>query len=148
MQQGDSGVSEGVKVEVVGVRSEDGDAVVDFPLDHLTRLDEQLSRPKWVVPVRHDDDLERLLQASIRLCKESTYSPLALQISYTVKTTIELLHNIYQCTSLHVYVYKSCIPIMLFSLYMYMYIICRQIVEICVSVDHNMVATYYHGVQV
>ena len=47
-----------------------GDAVADFPLDHLARLDEQLGRPKWVVPVRHDDDLERLVRASIRLCKE------------------------------------------------------------------------------
>lgn len=47
-----------------------GEAVVDFPLDHLARLDEQLGRPKWVVPVRHDDDLERLLRASIKLCKE------------------------------------------------------------------------------
>ena len=42
----------------------------DFPLDHLARLDEQLGRPKWVVPVRQDDDLERLLRASIKLCKE------------------------------------------------------------------------------
>ena len=45
---------------------------VEFPLDHLARLDEQLGRPKWVVPVRHDDDLERLLRASIRLCKQGT----------------------------------------------------------------------------
>ena len=77
MEQEDSGISEGggVRVEVVtsrGVRGEgSGDAVVDFPQDHLARLDEQLSRPKWVVPVRHDDDLERLLRASIRLCRES-----------------------------------------------------------------------------
>ncbi len=42
----------------------------EFPLDHLLRLDEQLNRPKWVVPVRPDDDLERLLRASIRLCRE------------------------------------------------------------------------------
>ena len=75
IQQEDSGIGEGgVRVEVVSggeVRSDiGGDAVVDFPLDHLARLDEQLSRPKWVVPVRHDDDLERLLRASIRLCKE------------------------------------------------------------------------------
>ena len=47
-----------------------GDAAVEFPLDHLARLDEQLGRPKWVVPVRRDDDLERLLRASIKLCRE------------------------------------------------------------------------------
>jgi len=43
---------------------------VEFPVDHLTHLDEQLGRPKWVVPVRPDDDLERLLRASIKLCKQ------------------------------------------------------------------------------
>ena len=57
-------------VRVEGDSEPCGDAVVDFPLDHLARLDEQLGRPKWVVPVRHNDDLERLLRASIRLCKE------------------------------------------------------------------------------
>ena len=45
-------------------------AVEDFPVSNLTRLDEQLGRPKWVVPVRPDDDLERLLLASIKLCRE------------------------------------------------------------------------------
>ena len=74
MQQGDSGISEGTEVGSSGaVRCEEGDAVVNFPLDHLARLDEQLGRPKWVVPVRHDDDLERLLRASIRLCKEGNF---------------------------------------------------------------------------
>ena len=46
---------------------------VDFPLDHLSRLDDQLGRPKWVVPVRPDDDLERLLRASIKLCREGEF---------------------------------------------------------------------------
>ena len=45
------------------------DPDVEFPTNHLARLDEQLGRPKWVVPVRRDDDLERLLRASIALCK-------------------------------------------------------------------------------
>lgn len=45
----------------------------DFPLDHLTKLDDQLNRPKWVVPVRADDDLERLLKASIKLCREGAF---------------------------------------------------------------------------
>ena len=42
-------------------------------MDHLARLDEQLGRPKWVVPVRPDDDLERLLKASIKLCKQGAH---------------------------------------------------------------------------
>ena len=47
--------------------------VDDFPLEHLTKLDDQLNRPKWVVPVRPDDDLERLLRASIKLCREGGF---------------------------------------------------------------------------
>ena len=42
----------------------------EFPVDRLTKLDEQLSRPKWVVPVRPRDDLEMLLRHAIKLCKE------------------------------------------------------------------------------
>lgn len=42
----------------------------DFPTERLNKLDEQLSRPKWVVPVRPRDDLEMLLRYSIKLCKE------------------------------------------------------------------------------
>lgn len=42
----------------------------EFPLDHLAKLDDQLNRPKWVVPVRPDDDLERLLRAAVKLCRE------------------------------------------------------------------------------
>ena len=67
MQQASGDVGEGVTGEA-GRKEES--AAVDFPLDRLTRLDEQLGRPKWVVPVRQDDDLELLLRASIRLCKE------------------------------------------------------------------------------
>lgn len=48
---------------------QDADAI-EFPLDHLAKLDDQLNRPKWVVPVRPDDDLERLLRAAIKLCRE------------------------------------------------------------------------------
>ena len=42
----------------------------DFPIQSLNALDEQLNRPKWVVPVRPDDELEKLLKASIRLCRK------------------------------------------------------------------------------
>ena len=47
---------------------------VEFPVDHLAKLDDQLNRPKWVVPVRPDDDLERLLRAAIKLCQEGEYN--------------------------------------------------------------------------
>lgn len=45
----------------------------EFPLDRLSKLDEQLNRPKWVVPVRPGDDLEMLLRHSIKLCKEGKW---------------------------------------------------------------------------
>ena len=56
----------------VDAGQQDADAV-EFPLDHLAKLDDQLNRPKWVVPVRPDDDLERLLRAAIKLCREGEY---------------------------------------------------------------------------
>ena len=45
----------------------------EFPLNSLARLDEQLSRPKWVVPVRAGDDLEILLKAAIKMCKAGEF---------------------------------------------------------------------------
>ena len=45
----------------------------EFPVDRLAKLDEQLSRPKWVVPVRPGDDLEILLKSAVKLCKEGKY---------------------------------------------------------------------------
>ena len=46
----------------------------DFPLTLLARLDEQLGRPKWVVPVRPKDELEMLIRAAIRLSNEGNIS--------------------------------------------------------------------------
>jgi len=42
----------------------------EFPLAELTRLDEMINRPRWVVPVLPKGELEVLLDASIKLCKE------------------------------------------------------------------------------
>ena len=46
---------------------------VEFCISRLKSLDEQLGRPKWVVPVRPKDDLEMLLRGAIKLAKESKY---------------------------------------------------------------------------
>jgi len=46
------------------------DIEVDFPLAELARLDEMINRPRWVVPVLHNGELEVLLDASINLCKQ------------------------------------------------------------------------------
>lgn len=43
---------------------------VDFPLETLNRLDEMINKPRWIVPVLPDGELEKLLNAAIKLCKE------------------------------------------------------------------------------
>lgn len=63
IQSHDTNVQSHDKVYVVEVGSE-------FPLERLNKLDEQLSRPKWVVPVRPGDDLEVLLRCSVKFCEE------------------------------------------------------------------------------
>lgn len=40
-----------------------------FPLEELQKLDEMLARPRWVVPVMPDSELETLLDAAISLCR-------------------------------------------------------------------------------
>ena len=46
------------------------DQEVEFPHMELARLDEMINRPRWVVPVLHNGELEILLDASIALCKK------------------------------------------------------------------------------
>lgn len=60
--------------EVQSPPSTGNDPQEDFPIKSLNSLDEQLNRPKWVVPVRPDDELEKLLKASIKLCREGVLS--------------------------------------------------------------------------
>lgn len=42
---------------------------VVFPLSELSKLDEMINRPRWVVPVLPKGELEVLLEASIKLCQ-------------------------------------------------------------------------------
>ncbi|KAK3596917.1 hypothetical protein CHS0354_031696 [Potamilus streckersoni] len=42
----------------------------EFPAAELARLDEMINRPRWVVPVLPKGELEILLDAAIRLCRE------------------------------------------------------------------------------
>lgn len=46
------------------------EAEPDFPVQELARLDEMINRPRWVVPVLPKGELEVLLDAAIKLCKE------------------------------------------------------------------------------
>ncbi len=47
---------------------ENGDPV--FPNNELTRLDEMVNRPKWVIPVLPNGELEILVEAAIKLSKK------------------------------------------------------------------------------
>ena len=46
-----------------------------FPNDELARLDEMVNRPKWVIPVLPNGELEVLIDASIKLAKKGNGSP-------------------------------------------------------------------------
>ena len=50
------------------------DVEPDFPQADLAKLDEMISRPRWVVPVLPKGELEILLEASIDLCKKGLYN--------------------------------------------------------------------------
>ena len=55
-----------------GTKGECEEAV--FPVAELARLDEMISRPRWVVPVLPKGELEVLLEAAIQLCHKGTVS--------------------------------------------------------------------------
>ena len=49
------------------------DAEPEFPVAELARLEEMISRPRWVIPVLPGGELEVLLNAAIDLCKQGEY---------------------------------------------------------------------------
>ena len=57
----------------IGVDDVDVDVEVEFPDSELARLDEMINRPRWVVPVLHNGELEILLDAAISLCKKGQH---------------------------------------------------------------------------
>lgn len=56
-----------VSIDLVEMKD---DQEPDFPMVELGRLDEMINRPRWVVPVLPNGELEVLLEAAIKLCKE------------------------------------------------------------------------------
>ena len=56
-----------VSIDLVDLKD---DQEPDFPVVELGRLDEMINRPRWVVPVLPKGELEVLLDAAIKLCKE------------------------------------------------------------------------------
>ncbi|CAH1782281.1 unnamed protein product [Owenia fusiformis] len=50
-------------------QTEEG-AIPEFPYNELSKLEEMINRPRWVVPVLPKGELEVLLEAAIDLCKK------------------------------------------------------------------------------
>jgi ubiquitin carboxyl-terminal hydrolase 9/24 len=42
----------------------------DFPIHELNKLDDMINKPRWVIPVLPKGELEILLEATIKLCKQ------------------------------------------------------------------------------
>ena len=55
--------------------SKEEEEEVEFSLPKLKQLDEQLGRPKWVVPVRARDELEMLIRGAITLTRQGKATP-------------------------------------------------------------------------
>ncbi len=103
----------------------------EFPVDRLAKLDEQLNRPKWVVPVRPRDDLEMLIRYAIKFCKESEcgsvfkYIQICLQVSISMSVQVWVCNFIILCIYIErasFWVYHSgsffvCVFINIFDLY-------------------------------
>lgn len=71
-EQGDTSSAPVADNRAAAGEGEGGEKEPEFPVDVLTSLDEQLNRPRWVVPVLPKSDLEQLLEASIKLAKAGT----------------------------------------------------------------------------
>ena len=50
----------------------------EFPLEELSRLDDMINKPRWVVPVLPKGELEVLLDAAIILCKKGTFEMISV----------------------------------------------------------------------
>ncbi|KAK3714003.1 hypothetical protein RRG08_009701 [Elysia crispata] len=100
--------SPGASVEITAQGA--GDAEPEFPLFELSRLDEMINRPRWVVPVLAKGELEVLLDAAIKLSKEGLdtrseacqrFFREGLTISFTKILTDEAVsgwkHEIHKC---------------------------------------------------
>lgn len=57
-------------MEVDSTVAEETDNQSEFPVTELAKLDEMINRPRWVVPVLPNGELELLLEAAINLCKK------------------------------------------------------------------------------
>ena len=66
-QQEDNDNSTTQEDDTAGLLLPNGDVM--FPITELSKLDEMINRPRWVVPVLPKGELEVLLEASIKLCR-------------------------------------------------------------------------------
>ncbi|KAL3226071.1 hypothetical protein MRX96_004514 [Rhipicephalus microplus] len=65
----------------------------EFPLAELARLDEMINRPRWVVPVLAKGELEVLLEASIRLCRQGKDRCIMKNCERLVELCVTKLHQ-------------------------------------------------------
>ena len=65
---------------VISMDVDSSEDVADFPQAELTRLDEMLHRPRWVVPVLPKGELEVLLDAAIDLSRKGTVGKLPAMV--------------------------------------------------------------------
>jgi ubiquitin carboxyl-terminal hydrolase 9/24 len=79
-------INEGESEENEVLVDENGDPI--FPVEELTKLDEMITRQKWVVPVLPKCELEVLLRASIKLCRAGVYVSLdsMLRVQLQIET--------------------------------------------------------------
>lgn len=74
-QQAGEGENAETTQEITEEENEENEILVDengdviFPVEELAKLDEMITRQKWVVPVLPKCELEILLRASIKLCR-------------------------------------------------------------------------------
>jgi hypothetical protein len=58
-----------IQIEDNAIYDENGQ--IKFPLNDLTKLEEQLNQTRWVVPVLPDGELIKCLRAAVRLAAQS-----------------------------------------------------------------------------
>ena len=73
---------------------ENGEPV--FPNNELARLDEMVNRPKWVIPVLPNGELEVLIDAAIKLSKKGT-GLLCMHVTYIPAFLRLLFGAVYWC---------------------------------------------------
>jgi ubiquitin carboxyl-terminal hydrolase 9/24 len=60
-----------ISIEILDEQNQNDILNISFPVEKLQRLDEMINKTHWIVPVLAKQELEILLDASIRQCKQN-----------------------------------------------------------------------------